>query len=178
MILALWKGRFIMNKQSPVYGVRAIPIDRVHANNYNPNKMDQEAMDLLYTSISHDGYTQPVVVSEDGDGTYTVIDGFHRYLVMKKHHDIYEREDGKLPCVILDESKSDRMASTIRHNRAKGTHSPQLMSNIVRDLVDAGMSDQWIKKNLGMGPNELLRMKQVSGLARLFQNKEFSKSWN
>lgn len=167
-----------MEYQSPVYGVKAISVDKVHANNYNPNKMDQDAMDLLYTSIKHDGYTQPVVVSADGDGTYTVIDGFHRYLVMKKHKDIYERENGKLPCVLLKENKADRMASTIRHNRAKGEHSPQLMSNIVRDLVDAGMSDQWITKNLGMDMNELVRMKQVSGLVRLFHNQTFSKSWN
>lgn len=166
-----------MQYQSPVYGVKAIPIEKIHANNYNPNKMDQNAMKLLYTSIKHDGYTQPIVVSADGDGTYTVIDGFHRYLVMKKYHDIYEREQGKLPCVQLKESKAERMASTIRHNRAKGEHSPQLMSNIVKKLVEAGMSNQWIMRNLGMSYDELLRLKQVSGLASLFSNKEFSKSW-
>ncbi|MDE7486707.1 ParB/RepB/Spo0J family partition protein, partial [Streptococcus agalactiae] len=103
-----------------------------------------------------------------------IVDGFHRYTTMLKHKDIYERENGCLPVTVIDKPLSDRMASTIRHNRARGSHDIGLMTNIVADLVDSGMSDAWILKNIGMDADELLRLKQVSGLAALFSNKEFS----
>ena len=104
------------------------------------------------------------------------VDGFHRYTIMKTHKDIFERENGKLPVVVIDKDESNRMASTIRHNRARGSHSIELMSNIVSELVKAGMSDSWILKNIGMDADELLRLKQVSGLAELFKNNQFSNS--
>lgn len=131
-------------------------------------------MRLLYESIKEDGYTMPVVVYPRPDGDFEIVDGYHRYTVMLTHRDIYEREGGKLPCSILDKDLSNRMASTIRHNRARGTHSVELMMNIVGELKKAGMSDAWIMKEIGMDADELLRYKQLSGLAELFKDKEFS----
>lgn len=163
---------------SPVYNVQAIPIEKVQANNYNPNSVAPPEMKLLYTSIKEDGYTMPVVCYYlKEDDKYEIVDGFHRYTVMLKHKDIYERENGKLPIVVIDKDESNRMASTIRHNRARGTHSIELMVNIVNELVSSGMSDAWIAKNIGMDADELLRLKQIGGLTELFKDKEFSKSW-
>jgi len=131
----------------------------------------------LYQSIKEDGYTMPVVCYYNIESdTYEIVDGFHRYTIMKTHKDIFERENGKLPVVVIDKDESNRMASTIRHNRARGSHSIELMSNIVSELVKAGMSDAWILKNIGMDADELLRLKQVSGLAELFKNNQFSNS--
>lgn len=164
--------------RSPVYNVKAVPVEKIKANSYNPNSVAKPEMDLLYKSILEDGYTMPIVCYyiEDED-TYEIVDGFHRYSVMLNHKDIYERENGMMPVVVIEKDISNRMASTIRHNRARGTHSIELMSNIVSELVDSGMSDAWIMRNIGMDADELLRLKQISGLAALFQNEEFSKSW-
>ena len=164
--------------RSPVYNVKAVPVEKIKANSYNPNSVAKPEMDLLYKSILEDGYTMPIVCYyiEDED-IYEIVDGFHRYSVMLNHKDIYDRENGMMPVVVIEKDISNRMASTIRHNRARGTHSIELMSNIVSELVDSGMSDAWIMRNIGMDADELLRLKQISGLAALFQNKEFSKSW-
>lgn len=165
--------------KSPVYNVKAVPIEKVTANDYNPNSVAPPEMELLETSIWEDGYTQPVVtVYDEEKDKYVVVDGFHRYLTIKNSKRIYERENGMLPVVILDKHISDRMASTIRHNRARGSHNLELMSTIVSELVEMGKSDRWICKHIGMSPDELLRMKQITGLAALFQNKEFSNSWD
>ena len=163
---------------SPVYNIQRIPIEKIQANSYNPNSVAPPEMKLLYQSIKEDGYTMPIVCYylEDID-KYEIVDGFHRYTTMLKHKDIYEREEGYLPVSVIDKPISDRMASTIRHNRARGSHSIELMTNIVNELVEAGMSDAWILKNMGMDADELLRLKQISGLAALFKDKEFSKSW-
>lgn len=163
--------------KSPVYNVLAVPVEKVHANAYNPNHVAGPEMQLLYTSIKEDGYTQPVVCYKKEDGEYEIVDGFHRYTIMKTHKDIYERENGLLPIVVIDKPIGERMASTIRHNRARGSHDLDLMSNIVAELVEIGKSDSWIMKNIGMSADELLRLKQVTGLASLFKNKEFSNSW-
>ena len=164
--------------KSPVYNVIAVPVEKIQANAYNPNMVAPPEMKLLYKSILEDGYTMPIVCyylkEED---KYEIVDGYHRCRVIKEHKDIYERENGCLPVVVIDKDLSNRMASTIRHNRARGTHSIELMTNIVADLVESGMSDQWIMKNIGMDAEELLRLKQISGLASLFKDKEFSKSW-
>lgn len=162
---------------SPVYNVQKIPIDYIHANVYNPNKCAPPEMKLLYKSILEDGYTMPIVCYKISENNYEIVDGFHRYTTMLQHKDIYDRERGCLPVVIIDKDISNRMASTIRHNRARGSHSIELMTNIVSELVEAGMSDAWIMKNIGMDADELLRLKQISGLAALFKDKEFSKSW-
>lgn len=163
--------------KSPVYNVLAVPIEKIQANSYNPNSVASPEMKLLYQSIKEDGYTMPVVcyyLSESD--TYEIVDGFHRYTIMKTHKDIFDREKGCLPVVVIDKDVTNRMASTIRHNRARGSHSIELMSNIVSELVKAGMGDAWILKNIGMDADELLRLKQISGLAELFKNNQFSLS--
>lgn len=164
--------------KSPVYSVIAVPVEKVTANDYNPNSVAPPEMALLETSIWEDGYTQPVVTVYDKErDLYVVVDGFHRYLTLKNSKRIYEREKGMLPCVVLNKEVSDRMASTIRHNRARGSHNIELMSNIVSELVEMGKGDAWICKHIGMSPDELLRMKQITGLAALFLNRDFSESW-
>lgn len=169
----------MQNYKSPVYNVKAVPIEKIQANAYNPNHVAVPEMKLLYKSILEDGYTMPIVCYylKDQD-KYEIVDGFHRYRTMLEHKDIYERENGCLPVVVIDKDLSNRMASTIRHNRARGSHSIELMTNIVADLVKSGMSDAWIMKNIGMDAEELLRLKQISGLAELFKDKEFSKGWD
>jgi len=164
--------------KSPVYNVIAVPIEKIQANAYNPNAVAPPEMKLLYLSIKEDGYTMPIVCYHLPDtDKYEIVDGFHRFMVMKTHKDIYEREGGCMPVAVIDKPIQGRIASTIRHNRARGTHDIDLMSNIVAELVDSGMSDHWIAKNLGMDVDELLRLKQISGLAKLFQHENFSYSW-
>lgn len=165
--------------RSPVYDVRRVPIDKVLANDYNPNSVAPPEMALLETSIWEDGYTQPVVVVRDDDADkYIVVDGFHRYRTLCDSARIREREQGMLPVVVLRKDMHDRMASTIRHNRARGTHNIELMSAIVAELVEMGKGDHWICKHIGMSPDELLRLKQITGVAALFANQDFSASWN
>ena len=164
--------------KSPVYNVQAVPIDKIQANSYNPNSVAPPEMKLLYQSIKEDGYTMPIVCYYLSEiDKYEIVDGFHRYTVMKTHRDICERENGMLPVVTIEKDESNRMASTIRHNRARGSHDVELMSNIVSELTQAGMSDAWILKNIGMDADELLRLKQITGLAALFKDNEFSNSF-
>lgn len=167
-----------MSYTSPVYNVQRVPLEKLRANAYNPNSVAPPEMKLLYRSILEDGYTMPIVCyylpEED---VYEIVDGFHRHMVMKQHKDIFEREGGCMPVVVIDKPISDRMASTIRHNRARGSHDIGLMVNIVADLTQAGMSDAWIMKHIGMDAEELLRLKQISGLAALFKECEFSHAW-
>lgn len=163
---------------SPVYNVIRVPIDKVQANDYNPNSVAPPEMELLETSIWEDGYTMPVVCFYDAENDkYIVVDGFHRYTVLKTSKRIFEREEGCLPVSVIDKELGDRMASTIRHNRARGSHSIDLMSNIVSELVEMGKGDRWICEHIGMSKDELLRMKQITGLASLFKNQDFSDSW-
>ena len=167
-----------MNYKSPVYGVIAVPIDKVEANTYNPNSVAPPEMALLYDSIREDGYTMPVVCYYDAPrDKYIIVDGFHRYRIMVEHTDIYERENGLLPVSVIDKPLDQRMASTIRHNRARGTHDVDLMSNIVKELHELGRSDAWISKHLGMDEDEILRLKQITGLAALFKDYPFGQSW-
>lgn len=165
--------------KSPVYNVISVDVDLIHANSYNPNSVAPPEMKLLELSVWEDGYTMPIVCYKDGD-CYEIVDGFHRYSLMNRESKsfsrrIFDRECGKLPVVVIDKPIENRMASTIRHNRARGSHSIELMSNIVSELTKSGMSDAWILKNIGMDADELLRLKQITGLAELFKNKEFSK---
>ncbi|MCM1107981.1 MAG: ParB/RepB/Spo0J family partition protein [Clostridium sp.] len=163
--------------KSPVYNVIAVPVEKVVANDYNPNIVAPPEMKLLELSIWEDGYTMPCVCYylKDTD-QYEIVDGFHRYMVMKTSRRIYEREQGLLPVSVIDKDLSNRMGSTIRHNRARGTHNVELMSNIVAELTRSGMSDAWIMRNIGMDKDELLRLKQVTGLADLFADKDFGMS--
>lgn len=163
---------------SPVYNVIAVPIGKIRANSYNPNSVAPPEMKLLELSIWEDGYTMPCVTYYvESDDVYEIVDGYHRYTTMLQSERIREREQGMLPCVVIDKDESNRMASTIRHNRARGSHSIELMSNIVGELVTAGMSDGWILRHIGMDKDELLRLKQITGLAALFKDTDFSKSW-
>jgi len=165
--------------ESPVYSVKGVHLSKIVANDYNPNSVAPPEMQLLETSIWEDGYTQPVVVVYDKEkDLYVVVDGFHRYSVLRNSKRINEREKGILPVVVLKKEMHDRMASTIRHNRARGSHNIELMSSIVAELVDMGKSDGWICKHIGMSKDELLRLKQITGVAALFANKEFSNSWD
>jgi len=162
---------------SPVYNVRAVPLAKIRANAYNPNSVAAPEMKLLETSIWEDGYTMPVVCYYYPDeDMYEIVDGFHRYTTLKTSKRIFEREGGLLPVVVIDKPIEGRMASTIRHNRARGSHSIDLMTNIVAELVASGASDGWIRKNIGMDKDELLRLKQLSGLASLFIDREFSEA--
>ncbi|SFO08934.1 IbrB-like domain-containing protein [Xenorhabdus japonica] len=164
--------------KSPIYNVKAVPVDKVCSNAYNPNAVAPPEMKLLELSIWEDGFTQPIVCYYMNDtDTYEIVDGYHRYTVLKTSKRIYKRENGLLPVVVIDKPLHNRMASTIRHNRARGTHNIELMTNIVSELVESGMSDAWIMKNIGMDADELLRLKQISGLAALFSNKCFSQAW-
>ena len=167
------------NFKSPVYKVIPVPLDKIRANEYNPNSVAPPEMKLLYESIKADGYTMPIVCYYNTeDDMYEIVDGFHRYTIMLKHKDIYEREKGMMPVSVIDKPIGERMASTIRHNRARGSHDVDLMSNIVAELHEMGKTDSWICKKLGMDLDEILRLKQITGLASLFVNNEFSKSWD
>lgn len=164
--------------KSPVYNVIAVPFEKISPNTYNPNSVAPPEMRLLYDSIKEDGYTMPIVCYYDEENdTYIIVDGFHRYRIMKDYVDIYCRENGMLPVSVIDKPLDQRMASTIRHNRARGTHDVDLMSNIVKELHELGRSDAWISRHLGMDEDEILRLKQLTGLASLFRNAEFGRSW-
>ncbi len=164
--------------KSPVYSIIAVPIEKIRPNSYNPNSVAPPEMKLLYDSIKSDGYTMPVVCYYNKEeDVYEIVDGFHRYRVMLEHEDIFQRENGLLPVSVIDKSLDNRMASTIRHNRARGSHDVDLMSNIVKELYELGRSDDWISKHLGMDKDEILRLKQITGLAALFKDVKFGYAW-
>ena len=166
-------------KNEPVDCVIWVKNETVRANDYNPNSVAPPEMELLRQSIMEDGYTQPIVSFKEEEHI-TVIDGFHRNRVGKEVEDVKKRVHGRLPVVNINQWKQgrgDRMASTIRHNRARGSHSIELMSTIVSELVEMGKGDAWICKHVGMSIDELLRLKQVTGFSSLFANKEFSNAW-
>jgi len=168
-------------KSEPVDCVLWVKNDTVHANDYNPNSVAPPEMELLRLSISADGYTQPIVsMLEENRETREVIDGFHRNRVGKECQEIQNRVHGYLPVVTINEDRTkinDRVASTIRHNRARGKHRIEAMSDIVIDLKKRNWSDEKISKNLGMDKDEVLRLCQIGGLVELFSNKEFSQAW-
>lgn len=161
----------------PVDYVRWVKAEKVQANEYNPNKVASPEMKLLYLSILLDGYTQPIVAYKLPNDKYEVVDGFHRNRVGKEHKDIYERIHGYLPIVVIDKPLDERMGSTIRHNRARGTHQIRDMSDIVVELTKQGWNEEEICEKLGMELDEVIRLKQISGLKEAFANHEFSKSW-
>lgn len=164
----------------PVDCVLWVKNDIVKANDYNPNSVAPPEMELLRLSIANDGYTQPIVSMNNDDGTIEVIDGFHRNRVGKECADIQERVHGYLPVVTIRESQTDlnnRVASTIRHNRARGKHKVESMSDIVVDLKRRNWSPEKIAKELGMDSDEVLRLSQISGLIEMFNDKDFSLAW-
>lgn len=164
--------------KSPVYHVIPVPVEKIKPNTYNPNAVAPPEMKLLYDSIKADGYTMPIVCYYDKDeDLYIIVDGFHRYRIMLENQDIYDREQGMLPVSVINKSLDQRMASTIRHNRARGNHDVDLMSNIVKELHELGRSDAWISRHLGMDKDEILRLKQITGLAALFKDVNFGQAW-
>lgn len=166
-------------KGEPVDCVIWVPGDSVFANDYNPNRVAPPEMRLLETSILEDGFTQPIVTWVD-DGRREVIDGFHRHRVGQECKTVRERINGHLPVTTVNESRldrGDRIASTIRHNRARGKHQISAMSDIVVELSRRNWNDAKIARELGMDPDEVLRLKQITGLAELFADEEFSEAW-
>lgn len=149
---------------SPVYNIKKVPIEKIKANDYNPNKVATKEMNLLYTSIKEDGYTMPIVCYYDKENDeYIVVDGFHRYRTMLEHKDIYEREDGCLPISVIDKDINNRMASTIRHNRARGKHEVELQANLV-SMLKEGWDELKIMKELGMTLEEVQRLLGLTGI--------------
>lgn len=164
----------------PVDCVQWVKSDDIEANEYNPNAVAPPEMQLLYESILNDGYTMPIVSFIDTD-MRKIVDGFHRRETERRNKDISASTLGYVPVTTIRDSQKDtsnRMASTIRHNRARGSHNIELMSQIVTELVEMGKGDAWICKHVGMSIDELLRMKQITGLASLFTNTDFSQSWD
>jgi ParB-like chromosome segregation protein Spo0J len=163
----------------PVDFVKWVAADTVQANDYNPNSVAPPEMNLLRLSIMADGYTQPIVTHAD-DHTHVVVDGFHRNRVGKECSDVRQRVQGFLPVVQIrssQEDRGDRMAATIRHNRARGKHRVDAMSEIVIDLKRRNWSDEKIGRELGMDPDEVLRLTQITGLAEMFADRDFSQAW-
>jgi hypothetical protein len=163
----------IDTEKFPCLNVKMVPVEMICSNEYNPNKVACPEMDLLILSISEDGLTQPIVVYFDKDrGKYIVIDGFHRYTVLKDHF-----KYNKIPVVVLQKSLNERMASTIRHNRARGKHQVELMGSLVKNLSERGWSDKTIAKHLGMEGEELLRLRQQVGCAKFLMGDDFNQAW-
>jgi ParB-like chromosome segregation protein Spo0J len=164
-----------VNEHNPVSHVRWVPIEKVHANDYNPNAVALIELRLLYLSIKHDGYTMPIVTVHDpAADRYIIVDGFHRYTIMKRFKDIYELNQGHLPVVVIQKDVNDRMASTIRHNRARGKHSIAGMSQLVIDMLSNGWSDRKVCEELGLEKEELIRLKHITGYAKFFESGTYS----
>lgn len=162
----------------PVLNVQLVPIEQVEGNDYNPNKVAPPEMKLLELSVKKDGLTMPIVVASEKKGeNWIVVDGFHRTAVCKKTSEIKESLHDYLPVTILDKSIENRVAATVRHNIARGTHQVELTAKLVAFLKRNDWSNKRIGEELGMDPDEVLRLKQITGLAEAFQDQEFSKSW-
>lgn len=165
-------------REAPVDFVRLVPVELVEPNDYNPNSVARIEMGLLLHSIEADGYTQPVVTVFNPDtGKYVIVDGFHRYFVMKSNPSLRARYHGLLPVTVIDKDINHRMASTVRHNRARGKHSVQGMANMVFKMLENGMSDADICNELGLEPEELLRLKHITGFSKLFADAEYRRAW-
>jgi ParB-like chromosome segregation protein Spo0J len=169
-------------REHPVDCVLWVRAEDVAGNTYNPNVVAPPEMELLKLSIGADGYTQPVVAWQDdpGSGRYEVVDGFHRHRVGKEDPGVRQATRGRLPVSVVNWDRTreeDRMAATIRHNRARGQHTVDGMSEIVVDLARRGKSDQWIGRELGLDADEVRRLRQITGLAEMFADEEFSEAW-
>lgn len=173
-----WLHEVCPNRNQPVDYVRWIPIEKIQANDYNPNSVAMIELQLLATSIEHDGYTQPIVaIYDEEQDKYIIVDGFHRYFVMKQNKEIRNRCHGLMPVTVIQKDINDRMASTIRHNRARGKYSVSGMSNMVFQMLENGWDDADICNELGMEAEELLRLKHITGFSKLFADTEYNRSW-
>lgn len=163
------KGKIELPCMNPII----VPIEKVRANNYNPNNVSENNMQLLLQSIIDNGFCFPVVTVYDPDeDVYVIVDGFHRYSIFKDYLEAKE-----LPIVVLNHDIKQRMASTVQFNRARGVHQVELMGDLVKALIDQGSTDEEIAKHLGMDLEEVFRLKQITGIAELFKNQTYSKSW-
>ena len=161
------------NIKLPVMEPIIVPIEKVQANNYNPNKVDKNNLILLEQSLKDNGFCFAVVTIYDADiDKYIIIDGFHRYTIFKD----YLQAD-ELPIIVLNHDMKQRMASTVQFNRARGVHQVDLMGDLVQSLINQGASDEEIAKHLGMEMEEVFRLKQITGIAEIFKNQTYSKSW-
>lgn len=162
----------------PTLGIQLVPVETVRGNDYNPNRVAPPEMQLLRLSIAKDGMTMPVVVADDVDaGDYVVVDGFHRTQVVKDTKTVRESLAGYLPVVKLNKGIEDRITSTVRHNIARGSHQVELTAKLVTALRKHNWTNERIGLELGMDPDEVLRLKQITGLAEAFADKEFSRAW-
>lgn len=166
----------VLARPMPTGCVQWVPAEKVVANDYNPNSVAQAEMSLLNTSIREDGYTQPIVTVYDEErGLYVVVDGYHRYTVMRKFPGIWDSTGGLLPIVVIDKPIADRIASTVRHNRARGKHSVDGMSNLVFEMLKDGETDADICNKIGLGAEELARLKHITGFSKLFRQADYSR---
>ena len=173
--------RACIHERSPMKGepcdfIQWVKIERVSPNDYNPNSTAGKEMNLLYISIKEDGVTMPVVTIKDVEG-FTIIDGFHRYFTCKAMVDLKERMHGYLPITTLNKTLEERIAATVRHNRARGSHSVQGMSNLVFKMLQEGVEDEEICRKLGLDATELVKLKHITGYSKLYENVEYGKSW-
>jgi ParB-like chromosome segregation protein Spo0J len=151
---------------NPVDRVQWVPVEKIYANEYNPNSVAPMELQLLYVSIKHDGFTMPIVTIYDNErDRYVIVDGFHRYSIMKRYRDIYEKNHGLLPVVVIAKPLNDRMASTVRHNRARGKHSIQGMGDLVMQMLGNGWPDARVCAEVGLEKEELARLKHITGYA-------------
>ncbi len=164
--------------KQPIDFVRWVPLSKVQPNDYNPNSVAKVEMGLLYKSIKHDGYTQPIVtIYDDKLKKYIIVDGFHRYFTAKHNKDILDRNKGMLPIVVIEKDINERRAATVRHNRARGEHSVQGMSSMVFDMLENGWSEEDICNHLGMEAEEILKLKHITGFSKLFEDVEYKQAW-
>lgn len=180
----LYDTRELLHKEvspvssQPVDLIRWVDINRVRPNDYNPNSVAQVEMRLLYMSILNDGYTQPVVTVHDPESdTFVIVDGFHRYFTCLNNPDILARNHGFLPIVVIDKPINDRMASTVRHNRARGKHSVDGMASMIFAMLENGWEDEAICNEMGMEAEELLRLKHITGFSKLFKDTKYKQAW-
>lgn len=166
-----------LDLRHPAARPQLIPVDKVKGNDYNPNKVAPPEMRLLRLSMAKDGQTMPVVVSQDSQGSFEIVDGFHRRSIAKNTPEIHEALQGYLFVVELNKSLEGRITSTVRHNMARGSHQVELTARLVATLKKNNWTNERIGIELGMDPDEVLRLKQVTGLAEAFEDKEFSKAW-
>lgn len=164
--------------QQPIDQVLWVPVEQVQANDYNPNAVARNEMRLLHLSISADGLTQPIVtIFDDALQKYVIIDGFHRYSTLRSSPELLALTGGRVPVVVLKKSMAERMAATVRHNRARGKHSVTGMGNIVFGMLDQGVPDDEICRQIGLEADELVRLKHVTGFSKLFESVEYRRAW-
>lgn len=167
----------MLEMDHPVLGVKLVRSEEMDSNDYNPNKVARPEMKLLQLSMVKDGVTMPVVAAKNDKGRYTIVDGFHRVQVIKYFSPLQTSTHGYVPTVELNKDVAERIAATVRHNMARGSHQTGLSARLVGLLKKHNWPDIKIGDELGMDDDEVLRLKQLTGLAEAFEDKEFSQAW-